>query len=345
MPRRRRLPQAPRSDHVPRPQPVPRMPTTPARPPAPEDDPEIYRVRDWIRSADPDSARMARIIRETFDQIYDGQRTGRWDYDQLYKTEKTHIGTLIQINIQKEFALEDGERLDFRIAGVDVDCKFSRLPYAWMIPNEMWEAVTPQLALVVWASDYESLWWLGLVRIEERYLRPGRTGRGNRDEKRTLTEEGMDRVLPVAGGALVENTLLHMTRADRDYVFQRGPGQPAVDRLFERLPCRLVSRATILTVAQQDDSVKRVRDARLHLRDEGFVILGHYRPHPTIAMQLGIPAPTVGQFVSVRLWPFRDGDNVPFAVIQGRRWRRAADEDPIAPAPLLSRQGRAPAEG
>ena len=47
------------------------------------------------------------------DQLYDGQRTGRYRWDQLRKTEKTHCGTLVEINMQREFLFEDGSKLDF----------------------------------------------------------------------------------------------------------------------------------------------------------------------------------------------------------------------------------------
>ena len=70
--------------------------------------------------------RFARTLRRTFDQIYDGRNTGRYRWDQLSKTEKTHFGSLIEINLQREFQFEDGIELDFRIAEVEVDCKWSQ---------------------------------------------------------------------------------------------------------------------------------------------------------------------------------------------------------------------------
>jgi hypothetical protein len=57
--------------------------------------------------------RFSIAIREAFDQVYDGQHTGRWDYTQLMKTEKTHIGTLVEMWLQREFAFDDGEELDY----------------------------------------------------------------------------------------------------------------------------------------------------------------------------------------------------------------------------------------
>lgn len=68
--------------------------------------------------------------------LLDGQHTGRFRWDQLYKTEKAHAGTLIEINLQREFGFGDGLEMDYRIAGIDVDCKFSQTRGAWMIPPE-----------------------------------------------------------------------------------------------------------------------------------------------------------------------------------------------------------------
>jgi hypothetical protein len=56
--------------------------------------------------------------------LLDGQHTGRYRWDQLYKTEKTHFGTLVEINLQREFGFSDGQAMDFAIQGIDVDCQF-----------------------------------------------------------------------------------------------------------------------------------------------------------------------------------------------------------------------------
>src|SRR2546430_14927054 len=89
-----------------------------------------------VRRLDADGTRSAAVLRETFDQLYDGQRTGRYRWDQLYKTEKTHCGTLVEINLQREFKFSDGRTLDYSIGGVDVDCKYSQRIDGWMIPSE-----------------------------------------------------------------------------------------------------------------------------------------------------------------------------------------------------------------
>src|SRR5690554_6073665 len=90
-------------------------------------DSETDQVVARFVQADPDGSRAARVFRATFDQLYDGQRTGRYKWDQLFKTEKTHFGTLIEINLRREFddILRDGNVLDYAIDEIELDCKYS----------------------------------------------------------------------------------------------------------------------------------------------------------------------------------------------------------------------------
>src|SRR4051812_28821571 len=104
-----------------------------------DEDAELERVSARLLALDPTGERMARVFRDTFDQLYDGQRTGRYHWDQLYKTEKTHYGTLIEINLQREFDFNDGDLLDYKIDGIEIDCKYSFKEGGWMLPPESFE--------------------------------------------------------------------------------------------------------------------------------------------------------------------------------------------------------------
>ncbi len=289
---------------------------------------------------DPYGYRTGYAIREALDQIYDGQRTGRWDFTQLSKTEKTHIGTLVEIWMQREFGFADGEELDYRIAGVDVDCKWSLNLYDWEIPREMYIRGN-KIALVVWANEYTARWASGLIRISEDVLRPmGNQG----DRKRRLNDRGRDQILwIVAGSDLVKNTLLHIKDPRKlEAIAYAARGQTAVTNLFRELQGELVNRATVLTAAQQVDSAKRVRDARKKLRPEGIVIFGHYAPHPRMAKELGLDPPTLGRYISARLWPYRTGESALHTEIGGKMWRIARPEDSVVTAPDLPAQSKDP---
>ena len=119
-----------------------------------------------LRAADPDGLLLAATLRRAFDLLLDGQHTGRYRWDQLHKTEKTHAGTLVEIGLQRTFGLADGAALDYSIAGVEVDCKFSQRSGGWMIPPE----AEGYLLLLVQASDEEGTWSAGLVRARDAYL-------------------------------------------------------------------------------------------------------------------------------------------------------------------------------
>ncbi len=90
-------------------------------------------------------------MREAFDQIYDGQRTGRWDYSQLMKTEKTHLGTLIEIWLQREFGFADGDDLMIQSLALTLT-RSGRNLYEWELPLEMYMR-GDKLAILIWANE------------------------------------------------------------------------------------------------------------------------------------------------------------------------------------------------
>ena len=259
-------------------------------PPTQQQDPELHEVAALIRAADPEGARIGRVLRETIDQLLDGQHTGRWDWQTLRKTEKTHMGTLVEINLHREFDFADGATMDYRIGGIEVDCKFSQSLGGWELPPES----VGHLCLLLWANDDASRWEAGLIRVHETDLRPG----GNRDAKRRLTEEAESRILWLyENPALPENLLLHLGDATRERIFDAGgarsSGQARINELFRAIQQRVIPRSAILTVATQDDAMKRARDARLpkHLGSEGILVLGHQEQDPLVAESSGFPRP------------------------------------------------------
>src|SRR5690606_36087339 len=74
------------------------------------------------------------LIRAAIDEVIDAPRTGRVHASELEKTEKTYIGTKVEILVRNYFRLPKGI-LDLRIAGYDVDVK-NTLGSTWMIPRE-----------------------------------------------------------------------------------------------------------------------------------------------------------------------------------------------------------------
>lgn len=298
-------------------------------------DSELLEVRAAFANADPDGQRVGAMMRRTLDQLYDGQRTGRYSWSQLHKTERTHFGTLFEINLRREFddVIDEGRKLDYRINGVDVDCKFSQKLYGWMIPPE---AIGHVLA-VGFVDDNAGEFAFGLVRASPDKVRTA----ANRDAKVQLNPLGKESVEWIhRPGTLPPNVLLQCSAEDLDAIFSpRLSGQGRVNELLRRVQRKRIGRNTIATVAQQDDFMKRVREnggARSLLRPEGIVIFGgDYSIQRNLATALGLPTPAPGELVSARLtpadaeWPLR-------IELEGSSWRVAERSiDPILPAPRV----------
>ncbi|KUO20341.1 restriction endonuclease [Streptomyces dysideae] len=301
-----------------------------------QDDRELIEVYDHIRALDPSGQRFAFVLRDTIDQLLNGEVTGRYDWKTLFKTEKTHAGTLVEINLQWEFKFDDGINMDYQIAGVDVDCKYSQQFGAWMIPPE----ALGHLCLLVWADDYKTQWSAGLLRIRREWLNGG----NNRDLKLTIKAEHRDKILWLWRNAeLPENVLLHMNPLDREAVFASKSGQQRLNELFRRVQRRRIGRNVVRTVAQQKDYMKRVRGnggSRSALRPEGIIIMGDYESHRAVAQRLGILQPREGEFVSVRV--ARAGTrhrSAPQITLDGETWVVADDSDPAEIAPHLPSHG------
>ena len=301
-------------------------------------DPELAAVAAELTALDGDGALTGEAIRGALDMLLDGQHTGRYRWEQLHKTEKTHAGTLVEIALARALRLADGTALDYTIAGTDVDCKFSHRMGGWMIPPEG----DGQLMLLVQASDEDGTWSAGLVRVSAGNLRPA----GNRDLKRALNDRGRAAVRWLHHRApLRENALIRMPERDVAAVFAQPSGQQRVNELFRRAQRIRVSRTVVATVARQDDYMKRVRDgggARDQLRAEGIVIFGDYAGDQRLASALGLPRPGPGEFVSVRLArrSARDNDSDQYARcvrLDGADWLLASAADPVEPAPALPR--------
>jgi hypothetical protein len=83
--------------------------------------------------------------------------------------------------------------------------------------------------------------------------------------------------------------------------------------------------------------MKRVRangGARTILQPEGILVLGQYQSHVAIARTLGVPVPSSGDSVSVRVTP-AGNQGAGVVEIGGELWQLAAPGDPMVTAPDL----------
>ncbi|MFE1837260.1 NaeI family type II restriction endonuclease [Streptomyces sviceus] len=113
---------------------------------------------------------------------------------------------------------------------------------------------------------------------------------------------------------------------------RRSSGQQRLNQLLREVRDRLIGRQTVLTVGQQDDSPKRARDARIHLRPEGIVVLGHQESHPHVAHALGMPVPIKGEWSSPASFLSHLTMRRPNS-LDGQFWARARGRELLHPEP------------
>ncbi|WP_052442843.1 NaeI family type II restriction endonuclease [Streptacidiphilus neutrinimicus] len=301
------------------------------------EDEGLLDVLGWFRRQAHTEQRFGAVLRQSIDEVLDGQRTGRFDLDLLESTEKTYLGTKVEIVARSAFQLDRGDDMDYSIAGHEVDAKFTSGTKSvnWTIPIE----AMGHLCLLMAVDDRRSKFRVGLVRITDDALNAGR----NRDGKRSLNITGRARIRwLVAEGDLPRNLLLGLPQEKREAIFRasdgyRGGGnggQLRTNELFRQVQEQIVDRNTLVTVASQEDGLKRARDARKVLREEGILILGHQNDHPRIARALDLPVPAKGTFVAVRLAPAPTDTHRPCVEIGRTRyvaWREG-DDRVVAPS-------------
>ena len=112
--------------------------------------------------------------------------------DAMDKPQKTVLGTVAEHVMRSEFSLERGKgighrrALDYHIMGHDVDAKFSLTMGGWMIPPQ----VVGRPCMLIHSTD-NLVFWIGLLRIEDRMLRLG----ANQDKKRQLRTPVLSKIL------------------------------------------------------------------------------------------------------------------------------------------------------
>jgi hypothetical protein len=346
-----------------------RFPDGLANPACPDD---LAHFAQWWEGQENGRVRFAWALRDSLDGLLDGQRTGRWAYEHLGKTEKTHLGTMVEITLTKEFQIEESgseERIDWRVADDLIDCKYSKAYGGWEIPLEMYShpdrpgTGSDRAALLVWMNDHAGQWAAGLFRATDERLmwKRHRTTRaleldesgarqrgGNRDGKRRIDDDAVSSIHWLWGGRqsdLPRNVILHMDPEVRQWMFAGRSGQERVNRLLAKNERMILTRNTVLTVANQDDGMKRARDARLarHLGQRGFVVLGHQDASPLIAEMLGLDPCEKGELMSCRVVPVDADSPRPRFHADGGWWAAANDDEPESPAPQIPQ--RAPSGG
>lgn len=227
-------------------------------------DPAITQVRDFLLAKPDLLGVVGRAIRKSFDEVIDGPRTGRYRIEQLEKTEKTYIGTKVEIILRDELGLGRGQVLDNMIVGHEVDTKFT-VGNTWMIPRE----AVGQLCLLVTGDDNAGLCGIGILRMVPDVLTNG----ANQDGKKSVSAYGKSQITWLAQGAMPRNFMLDLPENARNSIMSAPSGKQAIRALFLNATGRIIPRSVIEQVAQQKDSLKRAREAKAILAADGIQVL------------------------------------------------------------------------
>ncbi len=236
------------------------------------------------------------LIRRAIDEVIDTPRTGRLSLDEIEKTEKTYIGTKIEILIRDFLGFPKG-RLDLEIDGQDVDIKYTSTG-SWMIPAE----AINQPCILLLSDEATRLCFLGIFVAHDDYLNPG----ANRDGKKGISVAGLENVMWLLRDLhYPANFWADVAQEDAEYIndMKNTGGTERLRRLFRRVQEIPVSRSVIEGVARQRDYMKRLRKnggARDPLLKEGIAILSGKYNRDAIA-ELGLPECSPEQFVSISI--------------------------------------------
>lgn len=233
------------------------------------------------------------LLRQAIDEVIDAPRSKRFTVAELEKTEKTYIGTKVEILLRNHLGVERGEVMDLLIDGTEVDVK-NTIKFAWTIPNE----TLNHPCILISADEESSLCSFGLIVIRSEVLNTGR----NRDQKTTIRRDQLHNALwmlfdqPYPG-----NFWQYLSPEHRQAIMKPRGGTERLARLFTLYQRRPISRTLVQALAQQHDYMKRLRKnggARDLLKQQGVALLSG-KTHRLLITQLGLPQTSPEDFISV----------------------------------------------
>ena len=240
-------------------------------------------------------ANFPAMLRQCIDDVIMTPKTGRRSYDELEKTEKTYIGTRVEIELRALLNLPKG-RLDTLVLGHDVDIK-NTMGSNWMIPTE---AVDHPCILVA-ADEARARCYLGLIKARPEYLTLGQ----NKDAKKTVSASGFAHILwLLRDHPYPANFWRGVAPEVVERIFAGTSGNRRMATLFREVRNVAITRDVVEAVARQHDFMRRIRSdkgkgTRDLLAREGILLLSGQYDAPLIRA-LGLPPCSTSAFVSYR---------------------------------------------
>ena len=88
-------------------------------------DPRLDKVEAALRSITNISQKIIEGVARAIDEVVDPVRSARWNISDLDQPEKTVFGIRVENVLRMDLELERSSKLDLKIAGEDVDVKFT----------------------------------------------------------------------------------------------------------------------------------------------------------------------------------------------------------------------------
>jgi hypothetical protein len=234
------------------------------------------------------------LLRQAIDEVIDSARSNRFTLDETEKTEKTYIGTKVEILLRNYLKMEKGKILDLSIDGIEVDIK-NTIASNWTIPAE----AMGHPCILIQSEESKALCSFGIIVIRDEILNAGR----NRDGKRTIAKMSFEHIhWLLRNEPYPENFWQHLDPELRREITAPRGGTDRLAVLFRRYQGRPISRRLVQGIAQQDDYMKRIRKnggARDLLAPEGIAILWGKKDRDLIR-QLGLPNCEPDEFISFK---------------------------------------------
>jgi hypothetical protein len=256
--------------------------------------PIVHAILEQAGGFESFAEHVPRLIRQAIDEVVDTPRTNRFVLLDTEKTEKTYLGTKIEILIRAHLKFGKGRNLDLSVRGAEVDIK-NTMGGNWAIPME----AVGHPCILIKENEKTARCSVGLIVANDAYLNPG----SNRDRKRTISAAGLQNVWWILRDhPYPPNIWETMPQAARDAIMASPGGARRLAALFRHIQERPISRNTVQDVAQQRDPMKRVRrngGARDFLAPEGIAILWA-RYDRELIEALGLPPVGPDDFISYR---------------------------------------------
>jgi hypothetical protein len=234
------------------------------------------------------------LLRQAFDEVIDAPRTSRFTLSETEKTEKTYVGTKVEILVRNYLGVPKGHILDMLIDGVEIDIK-NTTGRDWMLPKE----VIGRPALLVRSSERTALCDIGVVVCQPQYLRLSK----NQDGKgQLLAAQHVNIWWILRQHPYPPNFWEVLSVSDRNEIMSARGGTSRIAALFEKVQGRAISRVQVSALAQQHDYMKRIRrngGARDVLAPKGIALLWGQRDRALIE-QLCLGPVSADEFISYR---------------------------------------------